>query len=125
MRGKNQATKKVLLWCCRLLFCATCFVVTYFLIRKDSESQLPLALLFMPLVGFLAGILITLIRKRPDWWFCVALILGWLILQVAVHSFTELYALLPAAIANCLLPCALFALTSLACNGILQKKQPM
>lgn len=123
MKERRQLSHTVGLWCGRILFCTVCFAGPYFLMRWNLESQIVLLPLVVPLCGFLSGIIVTLLRKCIDWWYCFALALGWLMSLIAAYPVEYMGESLLTRVSNCILPCALFAITSMACNGILQRKQ--
>ena len=55
---------------------ALCFAGTYVLLQWDADASLALVAFIMPLFGFLAGILVALLRKKLDWWYCVGMGFG-------------------------------------------------
>ena len=118
MKETKQA-KNRLRWIGRAFLLAICFAGTYVLLQWDVDAPLALVIFIMPLFGFLAGILVALLRKKLDWWYCAAMGLGFLLAFVVAFP-QNAWSLLPANALNCLWPCGWFALTGAACSAILR-----
>ena len=86
MRNEKQ-TRSHRLWIGRAFMLALCFAGTYVLLQWDADASLALVAFIMPLFGFLAGILVALLRKKLDWWYCVAMGLGFLLMSFLDGSF--------------------------------------
>ena len=118
MKETKQA-KNRLLWIGRAFLLALGFAGTYVLLQWDVDASLALVAFIMPFFGFLAGILVALLRKKLDWWYCAAMGLGFL-LAFAVAFPQNAWSLLPANALNGIWPCGWFALTGTACSAILR-----